>query len=111
MHGHNYQTQVEEGLVSAGEKKSDKEVSDKAGVYRSLFFTNHMNTCPPTFAHNAKNNERSCCDWENEIAESDVESSSATLMVSFSEIPGSEIWEPLTDVSWLPTWKDIFTEE
>lgn len=55
-----------------------------------------------TFIHKAKNKEIRRWASAKETDESDC----APFMESFSDVPGSENWEPLMDVSWLPLWKE-----
>ena len=51
-----------------------------------------------TFVHKAKNKEIRRWASADETEVSDC----APFMESFSDVPGSENWEPLMDVSWLP---------
>lgn len=71
-----------------------------------LLVTSSWSKHRQTFVHKAKNNEMSRWASCNDI-EVFLTNGCALLTESFSEVPGSETWEPLVDVSWLSTWKEI----
>ena len=58
---------------------------------------------PPTLAQSAKNKDMSLWAWENIFDESSRDASWTPFIVSSGEIPGSETWEALVDVSALST--------
>lgn len=62
-----------------------------------------------TLVHRAKKSDIWRWAWDKDTAEMLCEVGWAALVVeSLSEAPGSEFCEPLTDVSWLPTWKNKY---
>lgn len=59
-----------------------------------------------TCVHKAKNKEISRWASDSDMVDTLWTTNCALFVVLVSPFPVSETWEPLTDVSWLPTWKN-----